>query len=100
MLSNRMSSLIVGVGLIAAVGTAAAGQWRDGGQVYEKVCKHCHEAGVGPVLRGRNLPQEYIQRVVRHGNRAMPAFRTTEIDDASLADVARQISAGAALAKE
>jgi 4-cresol dehydrogenase (hydroxylating) cytochrome subunit len=96
---NKMA-WIVGAGLIAAAGGVAAGQWRDGNQVYEKVCSHCHEAGVGPVLRGRSLPPEYIQRVVRHGNRAMPAFRSTEIDDASLAAVARLVSSGAAVAKE
>ncbi|NMG44273.1 4-cresol dehydrogenase, partial [Aromatoleum toluvorans] len=69
-------------------------------QVYEKVCRYCHEANVGPVLKGRALPEEYIRRVVRLGNRAMPAFRPSEIDDATLADVARRVSAGAALARE
>jgi mono/diheme cytochrome c family protein len=84
--------------LVAAGGVQAA--WRDGGEVYDKVCRYCHEANVGPVLKGRALPAEYVQRVVRHGNRAMPAFRATEIDDATLADVARLINASAALAKE
>ena len=84
--------------LLAASGAQAA--WRDGGEAYEKVCRHCHEANVGPVLKGRALPVEYIQRVVRLGNRAMPAFRPSEIDDATLADVARRISTGAALARE
>lgn len=62
---------------------------RDGAQVYAKVCGHCHEAGVGPVIRGRSLPEVYIRQVVRHGNRAMPAFRPAEIADAELAGVAR-----------
>lgn len=86
------------VGVMVATGAQAA--WRDGAEVYEKVCRYCHEANVGPQLKGRALPVEYIQRVVRMGNRAMPAFRPTEIDDAMLADVARRISSGAALAKE
>lgn len=86
--------------LATAAGSAGAGQWRDGAELYQKVCGHCHEANVGPVLKGRGLPPEYIQRVVRMGNRAMPAFRTTEIDDATLADVARRISTGAVLARE
>ncbi|MCC4115975.1 cytochrome c [Aromatoleum toluclasticum] len=84
--------------LLAAGGVQAA--WRDGGEVYEKVCRYCHEANVGPVLKGRNLPPEYIQRVVRMGNRAMPAFRPTEIDDATLADVARRVSTGPVLTRE
>ncbi|AYH44788.1 cytochrome c [Azoarcus sp. DN11] len=90
------------LGAIAALvaGGGAQAAWRDGGEVYEKVCRYCHEANVGPVLKGRALPEEYIRRVVRMGNRAMPAFRPSEIDDATLADVARRVSTGAALAQE
>ncbi len=68
----------------------------DGVQVYDKVCRYCHETGVGPVIKGRQLPPEYVQRIVRLGNRAMPSFRATEIDDASLADVARRIASSTA----
>lgn len=100
MRSNRMACFVVGTGLIVGAGSAGAAQWRDGAHVYEKVCRYCHEANVGPVLQGRSLPTEYIQRVVRHGNRAMPAFRPSEIDDAALADVARLINASAARATE
>ena len=84
--------------LVAAGGVQAA--WRDGGEVYDKVCRYCHEANVGPVLKGRALPVEYVQRVVRMGNRAMPAFRPSEIDEATLADVARRVSGSAAIAQE
>lgn len=84
--------------LVAAAGAQAA--WRDGGEVYDKVCRYCHEANVGPVLKGRALPAEYVQRVVRMGNRAMPAFRPSEIDEATLADVARRVSGSAAIAQE
>ncbi|MCK0506139.1 c-type cytochrome [Aromatoleum anaerobium] len=69
------------------------------GRRYEKVCSHCHEANVGPVLKGRQLPVAYVERVVRYGNRAMPSFRPSEIDDAALVDVARLIGGGAPLAK-
>ena len=94
--------LAVCLGAVAVLGAAGGAQaaWRDGGEVYEKVCRYCHEANVGPVLKGRALPAEYIQRVVRQGNRAMPAFRSSEIDDSTLADVARRISTSAALARE
>ncbi len=68
----------------------------DGIRVYDKVCRYCHEAGVGPVIKGRQLPAEYIKRVVRFGNRAMPAFRPTEIDEAALAEVARLIASSTA----
>jgi len=100
MRANRLACLVVGAGAMLGAAGAGAGQWRDGVQVYDKVCSHCHEANVGPVLKGRQLPVAYIERVVRHGNRAMPSFRPSEIDDAALADVARLIGAGAPLVKE
>jgi 4-cresol dehydrogenase (hydroxylating) cytochrome subunit len=93
---------IAGALLLASVllgsADAWAGPWRDGGQVYEKVCGHCHEAGVGPVIKGRNLPMAYIERVVRYGNRAMPSFRPSEIDAVALNDVARLVSGSATVA--
>ncbi|HNO75553.1 MAG TPA: cytochrome c [Nitrosomonas mobilis] len=59
--------------------------WKNGEEIYAKVCAYCHEAQVGPQIRNRELPAEYIRAVVRNGSRAMPAFRTSEIDDESLA---------------
>lgn len=78
--------------LLAGSPPAAAGQWQNGGEVYEKICQHCHEAGVGPTIKGRQLPTQYIERVVRYGNRAMPSFRSSEIDALALREVARLIS--------
>ena len=87
------SGLAVAV-LFAAGGAAAdsSGRWQDDEEVYGKVCGYCHERGVGPVIKGRQLPEEYIRRVVRYGNRAMPAFRPSEISDALLAQVAHRVS--------
>ncbi len=71
-------------------------KWKDGAEVYGKVCGYCHEphAGtqVGPKIRGRELPPAYIRAIVRNGNRAMPSFRASEIDDASLAKLAEYVS--------
>jgi mono/diheme cytochrome c family protein len=71
-------------------------KWKDGAEVYDKICAYCHEphAGtqVGPKIRGRDLPPAYIHTVVRNGNRAMPSFRASEIDDASLAKLVKYIS--------
>ena len=66
--------------------------WKDGAEIYAKICAYCHEAQVGPQIRNRELPAEYIRAVVRNGNRAMPAFRSAEIDDESLAKLADFIS--------
>ncbi|MCL4184578.1 MAG: cytochrome c [Burkholderiaceae bacterium] len=88
-------------GCIAALALAGAapaaladssGKWQSGKEVYDKVCGYCHESGVGPVIRGRELPAEYIRYVVRHGNRAMPSFRPSEIGDDALAEVVRLVS--------
>lgn len=68
----------------------------DGIRIYDKVCRYCHEAGVGPAIKGRQLPAEYVKRVVRFGNRAMPSFRPTEIDDAVLAELAKLVASSTA----
>lgn len=89
---------LTGVLATATLGIAAPSSAipADGVRVYDKVCRYCHETGVGPVLKGRQLPPEYVQRVVRLGNRAMPSFRATEIDDANLAEVAKLIASSTA----
>ena len=74
----------------------AAGQWKDAQHVYAKVCSNCHETGVGPVIKGRGLESDYYQHVVRHGLRAMPAFRPTDVDDAALRQVAEMLAASPA----
>lgn len=83
-------SMSAGTGAVAAEAASPAGfKWKDGAEVYAKVCVYCHEDGkVGPRLLGRALPPAYVQMVVRNGNRAMPAFRSAEIDDDSLAKLA------------
>ena len=60
--------------------------------VWEKVCSRCHLTGVGPELRGRALPPEYVRTVVRNGLLAMPAFPHSSVDDASLDSVARFVA--------
>jgi 4-cresol dehydrogenase (hydroxylating) cytochrome subunit len=75
--------------LIAAGGAAAdgSGKWISGQEAYDKVCGFCHEKGIGPAIKGQNKSPDLVKHVVRFGNRAMPAFRHTEIDDATLAGI-------------
>ncbi|ELQ3328407.1 TPA: cytochrome c [Pseudomonas aeruginosa] len=68
------------------------GVWKSGENVYAKVCGHCHEHSVGPVIKGRELPPEYISAVVRNGFRAMPAFPASFIDDNALKQVGEYIA--------
>ena len=97
-----MSALIVMASHTGAMGAdqkdvpQAGFVWKDGAEVYAKVCAFCHETSVGPILRGRELDPLYIRLVVRHGNRAMPAFRASEIDDQSLEKLAEYVSKTAA----
>lgn len=66
--------------------------WKDGAEVYTKICALCHETKTGPAIRGRGLDPLYIGLIVRNGYRAMPAFRASEIDDESLKKLAEYIS--------
>ncbi len=68
--------------------TATAQTVNAGQQFYQKVCAKCHEAGIGPVITGRGLPEITYISIARNGNRAMPAFRVTDIDDATLQQLA------------
>ncbi len=69
--------------------------WKDGAEVYTKICALCHETSVGPILRGRELDPLYIRLIVRNGSRAMPAFRASEIDDHSLEQLSEYVSKSA-----
>ncbi|MBI5899220.1 MAG: cytochrome c [Rhodocyclales bacterium] len=88
---------------LIVVGNANAdssGKWQNSQEIYNKVCAYCHEANVGPVITGRNLMPDYIKSVVRNGNRAMPAFRESEINEAALAGVVKLVSTSTAVAKK
>ncbi len=68
--------------------------------IYAKTCGYCHGHNVGPVIRGRALPAEAIEMIVRHGQGAMPAFKPTEISPAELSALAKWIAASKADSKE
>ena len=88
-----VGSLVVGIAWAAPQQTPGPGfAWKDGAQVYAKICAHCHESGVGPAIRGRGLDPAVITYFARHGSRAMPAFRAAEIDDEALAKLAEYVS--------
>ena len=100
-LKRLLSVTALGAGLMLAAGAAVAqaqpgppnstveGQ---GKRFFEKGCAKCHEVGIGPVLTGRGLDPIFYTTIARHGNRAMPAFRMTDIDDATLQDLAVYLS--------
>lgn len=71
------------------------GGWKNGAEVYAKVCGYCHQTGIGPVIKGRELLPEYIIHVVRYGLRAMPAFAASFIDDQALQEAASYVSESA-----
>ncbi len=62
----------------------SANEWQSGNQIYKNICGHCHEAGVGPKLSGRDLPADYFKTMARNGRAGMPAFRPTELSDKDL----------------
>lgn len=86
-LKTKRGLALLTVGLFAQTGQAVEKE-KSGEFVYQAVCQYCHETGVGPELRSRHLPAAYTTHVVRHGSRAMPAFRPTEISDQELERVA------------
>lgn len=100
-LKNFLAASVLGAGLLlGASGAAAQGQpgaksptvEGQGKRYYDSICAKCHEAGIGPVITGRGLDPVIFTTIVRYGNRAMPAFRVTDIDDATLQDLASYLS--------
>ena len=79
-------------GLTFAASAADAQSIGFGQRFYEKTCAKCHEAGIGPVIKGRGFPPATYMVIARNGMNAMPAFRVTDIDDATLEDLANYLS--------
>jgi mono/diheme cytochrome c family protein len=58
-----------------------------GEQMFDRNCSQCHpggEAGLGPALNDKPLPQFAVRIQVRNGVGAMPRFRSTELSDEQL----------------
>ena len=58
-----------------------------GERVFDRNCSQCHpggEAGLGPALNNKPLPQFAVRIQVRNGVGAMPRFRSAEISDEEL----------------
>ncbi|ENO84944.1 c-type cytochrome [Thauera linaloolentis] len=87
------SALLLALGLAASAQAASPASADDKGRrFYEKVCARCHEADIGPVLLGRRLPPVFFKTIARSGFNAMPAFRITDVDEATLQAVAEYLS--------
>lgn len=86
-----LSSLAFAAAAAPAADTQKVG---PGQRFYEKTCAKCHEAdvGVGPALKGRGFPAATYVVIARNGMNAMPAFRVTDIDDATLQDLAEYLA--------
>ncbi len=62
-------------------------------KVFYQTCMSCHATGVGPDILGRELHPDAVKLFVRNGNRAMPAFPESAIDDETLNEVAQMVFA-------
>ena len=95
-MSSSMTSFAakgIAVALLSALAFAVdGGNWKDGADVYAKICAYCHDVGVGPAIKGRQLPAEYTRLIVRQGLGAMPAFRSSFLDDKALQALGEYLS--------
>lgn len=90
----RRLTVIAFVPLMAGIANdAVATAERSPGELYGLVCAHCHETRIGPDLKGRTLPVATVKHFVRYGNRAMPAWRPSEISDQELQRLADWVHA-------
>ncbi len=98
-LTGALIALGAGFGLPAAAEPPAPPP-RAPNVVYAKTCGYCHGQHVAPVIRGRAIPADMTQAIVRRGQRAMPAFRPTEISNAELKALGLWLKASKADPKE
>ena len=85
--------LLAGLGCgLANAADSDTVQITDGQRYYEKICAKCHETGIGPVLKERGWTAETYVSFARIGVKAMPAFRITDIDDATLLQVGQYLA--------
>ena len=93
--NSKLARLAIGAmlaGLACLAGAQESPTVGKGQRYYERVCAKCHEAGIGPVIKGRGFPEMTYMVIVRNGFNAMPAFRVTDIDDDTLKDLASYLS--------
>ncbi|MBA1200396.1 cytochrome c [Pseudomonas capeferrum] len=90
--ASRPRPLLLPCLLTLAVIALPAQAQRSAEEVWSDTCTYCHTTGIGPELRGRQLPPAMIQAFARYGVRQMPAFSESEISDAELATLANWIS--------
>ncbi len=69
---------------------------RRGERLFYRFCARCHpggEAGLGPALNNKPLPEVAIRAQIRKGLGAMPAFPEHHLDDAQVAEIADYVVA-------
>lgn len=76
---------------------------KRGERLFYRYCASCHpggEAGLGPALNDKPLPESVVRAQIRKGLGAMPAFYEDKLTDAQVEEIAafvselRQTSAG------
>jgi mono/diheme cytochrome c family protein len=68
---------------------------KRGERIFYRYCSYCHpggEAGLGPALNNKPLPESLVRTQVRKGLGAMPAFSADSLTDEQVADVAAFVS--------
>ena len=91
---SKLVVLGIGASLVLAVlpvlGIASAARTPE--QVYDGVCKACHDSGVAPVILGKHLEVKYIKDTVRNGGLQMPPVSAGAVSDEELDALAQWVS--------
>ena len=96
---RQIALLLIGATALAGAARPAVGEELKGKEVFEHYCSHCHGPGDAPGTvqlsrtRGKekglltqrtDLAPEYIEYIVRHGLKSMPAFAPSDLTEANL----------------
>jgi mono/diheme cytochrome c family protein len=96
---KRILLLLFGASALVGLARPVAGGELKGSEVFEHYCTHCHGTADAPGTvqlsrtRGKDkglltqrtdLAPDYIEYIVRHGLKSMPAFAPSDLDEARL----------------
>lgn len=95
MLNTSFRAVLIGCLTTSLILTSAHSQEETnlskGEQTYKTICGYCHDVGVGPDFKGRQLPPTFTITMARSGFQAMPAFPMSHVDDETLLETAKYI---------
>ena len=99
---KRFVLISLGMSALSGLAMPAAAAEMTGKEIFDHYCTHCHGSADDPgtmqlsrtrgkdrglLIQRTDLASDYVEYVVRHGLRSMPAFVPSDLTDAQLKEL-------------